>query len=175
MLLLAVRRPVLTPEGGLDATGAQGFGRLVLTRSGQGALGLPHLIRSLRESRAEAVILVGPRRVRQARRTLTVGLREILGAGGPSIIELPSPTRIEAQPDSSLVLLVVPEGIGRNSLCRQAERYLDGRNCAVLLVRGFSGPFPRRQPRPLIPEQRRGPSPAAGVHREGPASVTARD
>jgi len=147
VLLLTVRRPVLSPKTAREATGADSFGRLVLARSGEGVRGLPHVVRSLRDSRAEALLVVGPRQVREGRRTLVAGLRKMLGPDGPSIIDQPGPAQIVAKPDSSLVLLVVPEGMGYSSLRRQAELYLDGRNCGVLLIRGHSSAFrPRRQP-----------------------------
>ena len=175
LLLLAVRRPVLSPERALAATGAEGFGRLVLARSGKGVRGLPHLIRSLRENRAEALLVVGPHQVRKERRVVVAGLREILGPDGPSIIDQPSPTQIVARPESSLVLLVVPEGIGYSSLHRQADRYLDGRGGGVLLVRGHSRQFLQRRPRHLPPEQLRRTPSAAGVGDDGSVRVTARD
>ena len=76
-------------------------------------------------------------------------------------------------PDSALVLLVVPEGIGYAALRRQAERYLDGRNGGVLLIRGHSRHFLQR----LLPEQSRSHhrSAAAGVSGDDPVRVTARD
>ena len=176
VLLLIVRRPVLSPKRAHDATGADSFGRLVVARSGEGVRGLPHLVRSLRENRAEALLVVGPRKVRGECRTLVAGLSKILGPDGPSIIAQPSPAQIVAKPDSSLVLLVVPEGIGYSSLRRQADLHLDGGNCGVLLIRGHRGAFMKRRPRHLPPDQvRRDPLPAAGVEDDAPARVTARD
>lgn len=155
LLLLAVRRPVLSLETARDATGAESFGRLVLARAGGGVRGLPQLIRSLREKRAETLLVVGPRQLRAERPALVAGLSEILGPDGPSIIEQPSTAQLMAKPESSWVLLVVPEGIGYTALRRQAERYLDGRNCGVLLVRGHSRQILQRRPRQLISEQLR--------------------
>lgn len=176
VLLLAVRRPVLSPASAVDATGAEVFGRLVLDRFGKGVRGLPHLVRTLREHRAEALLLVGPRQIRPERRMLAAGLTEIRGPGGPLIVDQPGPAQIVAQPDSSLVLLVVPEGIAHASLRRQAELYLDGRNGGVLLVRGRSRHWLHRRPQDHVAERPRpSGSPAAGVSGHGPAGITARD
>jgi len=157
VLLLTVRRPVLSPAAAFDATGAAGFGRLVLARSGKGVRGLPQLVRNVRENPSEALLVVGPRRVGAERRTLVAELSAILGPEGMTVIDQPSAAQMAARPESSLVLLVVPEGIAYASLRRQAEQYLDGHNCGVLLVRGHSRQFPQR----LFPEQLRRTSSAA--------------
>ena len=122
----------------------------------------------------EALLVVGPHQVRKERRVLVAGLRELLGPDGPFIIDQPSPTQIVARPES-LVLLVVPEGIGYSSLHRQADRYLDGRGGGVLLVRGHSRQFLQRRPWHLPPEQPRRTPSAAGVGDDGSVRVTARD
>lgn len=154
ILVLAMTRPVLSAQDALEATGAQGFGRLRLARSGRGVRGLPQLIRRLRAHPADTVLVVGPRRSRADRRMLENDLTQILGPGGPAIVDGATPAQIATRPESSLVLLVVREGIGYGTLRRLAEQYLDGGESGVLLVHGHGGlPWRRRlAPTPLPAE-----------------------
>jgi len=138
VLLIAVRRPVVDAHSALQATGAQGFGRLRLVRSGHGVRGLPNLIRQLREHPVGVLLLVGPRSTRSERRMLAAELSDILGTSRMTIVEDPSQAQIAGRQDDSLVLLVVPEGISHRALSTLADQYLDGRQCGVILVRGHS-------------------------------------
>jgi hypothetical protein len=158
VLLVAVRRPVVGAHAALQATGAQGFGRLRLVRSGNGVRGLPNLIRQLREHPVGLILLVGPRSTRAERRMLATELSETLGPGQLRIVEDPAQAQIVGRPADSLVLLVVPEGIAHRSLRGLADQYLDGRQCGVILVRGH-----RRRFRAAGRRSRHGPPPAAPV------------
>jgi len=136
VLLLAVRRPVLSAAGAEQATGARAFGRLRLAHSADGMRGLPQLCHRLRTEGTDLLLVAGSRRTARLRQSLVNELARLLAQRPITIVDGPTQWQLAERPDSSLVLLVAPEGIGHAALARQAEQYLDGGRTGVVLVRG---------------------------------------
>jgi len=136
VMVLAVRRPVLNGTSAEQVTGARAFGRLRLARSADGMRGLPQLCHRLRVEDCPLLLVAGPHRTSRLRQTLVNELARLLSQRPVTIIDGPTQWQVAERPDSSLVLLVVPEGIGHTALVRQAEKYLDGGRAGVVLVRG---------------------------------------
>lgn len=148
LLLLAIRRPVLSPASAEQATGARAFGRLRLASSADGVRGLPQLCHRLRTEGTDLLLVAGSPRTARLRVGLVNELVRSLAQRPITIVDGPTQWQVAERPDSSLVLLVVPEGIGHAALARQAEQYLDGGRTGVVLVHGH-GWHPFRW-RPLL-------------------------
>lgn len=155
-LLLVWRQPVIDAKSAEDATGTPVVTQLQLTGRGD-SLGLPRLCRELLSAHVDMLFLAGPRRTRRARRQLTAELSSVLGwvrnvesadrsrqrsevyqqPGQQDlvIIDDPSPLEAATRPDSSLLLLVVREGISHTALRRQAAHHLDGGATGLVLMR----------------------------------------
>lgn len=138
VMVLAVRRPVLDGTSAEQATGARAFGRLRLARSSHGMRGLLQLCHRLRAEGSPLLLVAGSQRTARLRKALVNELARLLSERPVTIIDGPGQWQIAERPDSSLLLLVVPEGIGHAALVRLAEQYLDGGPSGVVLVRGQS-------------------------------------
>ena len=160
-LLLAWRRPVLDVGSAEEGTGAPVLGRVWLGRSSDKARGLPQLCRRILASGTNELLLTGSSRTAKERQLLTSALTSVLagkrnvivsgaiseqGAPHPTpeavrgleplvIIDAPSQAKIATRSETSLTLLVVPEGTARSSLRKQVEQYLDDGAVGVVLVR----------------------------------------
>jgi hypothetical protein len=150
-LLLVLRRPVLDVTSAEVMTGTPVLGRLVIGGSRRASRGLPQLCRRILRQRVDTVLLTGPRETSRIRKLLAAELAEMLdetlelvrpegeppeAQGAPlRIVEEPSPLDLATRADTSLVLVVVKEGIAAAQLRRQAEQFLDGGPAGLVLVR----------------------------------------
>lgn len=157
-LLLVFRRPVLDVTSAEVMTGTPVLGRVVLGASPRGSRGLPQLCRRILRQRVDTLLLTGPHDTTRARKLLAADLAAMFdealavagrpGQNGPptvageslgdtplSIVEHPSPLDFATRSDTSLVLVVVREGVAGARLRRQAEQYLDGGPSGLVMVR----------------------------------------
>lgn len=162
-LLLVIRRPVVTAPVAARATGVPVIARLSgLGR--KDVRGLARLCRSLRSHEARVIYLTGTPRTTRTREVLVRNLSRALGPvrpvvwvngsdaiadpllherispyaeeEGPALVVVnePSPAQLVARSDSSLLLMVVPEGVREGALRAQSEWLLDGGDAAVVLM-----------------------------------------
>jgi hypothetical protein len=162
-LLLVLRRPVRDVTSAEVLTGTPVLGRLVLGGPGRGLRGLPQLCRRILRQRVDTVLLTGPHETARVRKLLAAGLAEMLedtralvapqdgppeAEGAPlRVVEEPSALDLATRADTSLVLVVVKEGIAAARLRRQAEQFLDGGPAGLVMVRpSVSMRLSRRRP-----------------------------
>lgn len=160
-LLLVRRRPVLSAESAEAATGAPVLGSVWLGRTPAEARGLPQFCHAISMSACKEMLLAGPSRTKPHRHQLTLlltqvlaGRREVISDGGLSrdqlgarlkgspgerllVVEDASQAQLATRTDRSIAVLVVPHGIGRASLVRQVQQYLDeGGTSGLVMVQG---------------------------------------
>lgn len=162
VLLLLLRRPVIDVATVAQVTGVPVLGRITPGRRGDGFTGMTQVCHRILSQPTGMLLMVGAPDTRRARRDLTselaswlnrvrrvipLGSREPVDRYGSASLSLPgypdvlfilddaSPVEVATRPELSLTLLVLREGISSPELQEQVQQYLDGGNCAVVLVR----------------------------------------
>lgn len=162
VLLLLLRRPVIDVATVSHVTGVPVLGRITPGRRGEGFTGMTQVCHRILSQPTGMLLMVGAPDTRRARRDLTselaswlnrvrrvipLGSREPVDRYGSASLSLPgypdvlfilddaSPVEVATRPELSLTLLVLREGISSPELQEQVQQYLDGGNCAVVLVR----------------------------------------
>ncbi len=162
ILLLLIRRPVIDVATVAHVTGVPVLGRITPGRRGDAFTGMTQVCHRILSQPTGMLLMVGAPDTRRARRDLTselaswlnrvrrvipLGSREPVDRYGSASLSLPgypdvlfilddaSPVEVATRPELSLTLLVLREGISSPALQEQVQQYLDGGNCAVVLVR----------------------------------------
>jgi hypothetical protein len=144
-VLLAVRRPVLSPAAAGRVTGAPVLAGIEHRPGREEVPGLPQLCHSLLTSDVNVVFLTGPESATHDRLRLASQLRKAMQGlptekagttlNHPRIVERPSPAELATRSENSLTLLVVPVGTGLGALARHAEQHLHAGSTGVVFVR----------------------------------------
>ncbi|MGH3472483.1 MAG: hypothetical protein ACRDPG_10640 [Nocardioidaceae bacterium] len=172
-LLLLVRRPVASAVAAEEVTGAPVFARVRLMRHSGEIRGLPQLSRLIQTHPAQSLLLAGSHATAFERHQLADKLSLILRrsrrvrvvqGGRPDsplpagrqakpgrspadddllIIQGPTEMEVATRSASSLIVLVVQEGVRQSALVRLTERYLDGGPAGVVMVRHHHWHLPR--------------------------------
>ena len=192
-LLMIIRRPVTNPQAARALSGAPVLARLHVTRQPTVIQGLPRLGQRLLRDPPSSILLVGSRGTAPERHRVALELSKIIASHRDVEVEagsagelataplrkngkfVPQPLRIvidpgelqvASRPSTSLVLLLVWEGVSRRTLSALAEMFLDSEPNGVLLLNGnHFGPRVlisrlRARTRPMVQRFTKTPAPA---------------
>ncbi len=149
-LLMAVRRPVLSPTAASRAAGVPVLASVELKKGSREVPGLAQVCHRLLHQDARVVFVTGPDSAAAERRRLVAELFKIFQSlpvrlpngepvTHPRIVDDPTTPELATRGEDAFTLIVVPLGAALGAVVRHAEHHVIPGATAVVLVRRTSG------------------------------------